>query len=78
MLERLSSLPQWEAEPIHTHIKECSVVNEVGMGKIAQPIRVAVTGNTISPSLDVTLELLGMERTLTGIKSAIDWIRDHS
>lgn len=77
MHDRLAALPEWKAEPIHAHIKECSVDREVGMGKVAQPIRVAITGNTISPPLDLTLELLGSERTLAAIKSAIAWIKDQ-
>ena len=78
MLQRLSALPAWLAEPIHVHIKECSVVREIGMGKVAQPIRVAITGNTMSPPLDLTLELLGKERTLSAIKQAIAWIKDRA
>jgi len=78
MHQRLSALPEWKAEPIHAHIKECSVAREIGMGKVAQPIRVAITGNTISPPLDVTLELLGSERALSAIKSASEWIKDRA
>ena len=78
MYQRLSALPSWEAEPIHAHIKECSVTREIGMGKVAQPIRVAITGTTVSPPLDVTLELLGSERTLAAIKLAIEWIKDRA
>lgn len=78
MYGRLAALPEWLAEPIHTHIKECSVEREIGMGKVAQPIRVAITGNTISPPLDSTLELLGSERTLAAIRSAIEWIKDQA
>jgi glutamyl-tRNA synthetase len=36
----------------------------LGLGKIAQPLRVAVTGGTVSPPIDATLELLGRGRTL--------------
>ncbi|MDB2705487.1 glutamate--tRNA ligase [Pseudomonadota bacterium] len=75
---RLAALPEWVAEPIHTHIKECSLERGIGMGKVAQPIRVAVTGNTISPPLDLTLELLGSKRTLAAIRSAIEWIKDQA
>ncbi len=77
MLQRLSTLPQWRAELIHNHIKECSVARDIGMGKVAQPIRVAITGNTVSPPLDITLELLGSERTLAAIKLAVTWIADQ-
>ncbi|GLQ00957.1 glutamate--tRNA ligase [Methylophaga thalassica] len=74
MKTRLSQITDWLAEPIHTEIKVCAEKHEVGMGKVAQPIRVAITGNTVSPSLDVTLQLLGRERTLEAIELAIDWI----
>ena len=33
MYQRLSALSEWKAEPIHTHLKECSVVREIGMGQ---------------------------------------------
>ena len=36
----------------------------LGLGKVAQPLRVAVTGGTVSPPIDQTLALLGRERTL--------------
>tara|TARA_R110002050_G_scaffold269917_1_gene412380 strand:- start:336 stop:1751 length:1416 start_codon:yes stop_codon:yes gene_type:complete len=77
MHNRLSGLSEWLAEPIHTEIKDCSVAKEVGMGKVAQPIRVAITGNTMSPPLDLTLELLGRERTLAAIMLAKAWIKDN-
>ncbi|WP_289283109.1 MULTISPECIES: glutamate--tRNA ligase [unclassified Methylophaga] len=77
MQSRLLALSEWLAEPIHTEIKACADMHEVGMGKVAQPIRVAITGNTVSPSLDVTLELLGRERTLAAIEFAIDWINNQ-
>ncbi|MDC9725693.1 MAG: glutamate--tRNA ligase [Gammaproteobacteria bacterium] len=78
MYQRLAGLAEWKAEPIHAHIKECSVAREIGMGKVAQPIRVAITGNTISPPLDVTLELLGSERALSAIRAAVAWIKDRA
>ncbi|WP_438971729.1 glutamate--tRNA ligase [Methylophaga sp.] len=78
MLKRLSAVPEWLAEPVHKEVKECAEANQVGMGKVAQPIRVAITGNTVSPSLDVTLALLGRERTLTSISKAIEWIKDRA
>jgi glutamyl-tRNA synthetase len=78
MHQRLSSLSAWEAEPIHEQIKACAEARALGMGKIAQPIRVAITGNTVSPPLDLTLELLGSERTLAAISRAIAWIKDRA
>ena len=74
MHQRLKVLTDWAAEPIHDEIKACSVQREIGMGKVAQPIRVAIAGNTISPPLDATLTLLGRERTLSAIQQAIIWV----
>ena len=47
---------------------------EIGMGKIGQPLRVAVTGGSFSPPIDQTLELLGKDRSLARIRRAIDFI----
>ena len=38
------------------------------MSKVAQPLRVAVTGTTVSPGIGDTLELLGRESTLTRLR----------
>ena len=43
----------------------------VGLGKVAQPIRVAVSGGTVSPPIDVTLEILGRETTLQRLDQAL-------
>ena len=43
----------------------------VGLGKIAQPLRVAVTGTAVSPPIDATLALLGRERTLARLDAGI-------
>ena len=58
------SLPQWSAAAIHVALEALATARSVGLGKVAQPLRVAVTGNTISPPIDLTLELIGRERVL--------------
>jgi glutamyl-tRNA synthetase len=45
----------------------------VGLGKVAQPIRVAVSGGTVSPPIDVTLEILGRDMTLLRLGRAISF-----
>jgi len=77
MKERLSAITSWQIEPIHDEIKACALQHDVGMGKVAQPIRVAVTGTTISPPLDATLALLGRDKTLSAIEQAITWIEQQ-
>jgi glutamyl-tRNA synthetase len=47
----------------------------VGLGKVAQPIRVAVSGGTVSPPIDVTLEILGSSVTLQRLGRALAFAR---
>jgi glutamyl-tRNA synthetase len=69
-----AELENWTAEAIH-HIVENTVNTlEVGFGKVGQPLRLAVTGHGKSPSIDVTLELLGKEKTLKRLDQAMDYI----
>lgn len=74
MLDKLQGLTVWKKEPIHEAVLKTSEELEVKLGKIAQPIRVAVTGTTISPPIDQTLELLGKEKTLSCLQRAINRI----
>jgi glutamyl-tRNA synthetase len=60
----LAALPDWHAPSLHEALNAFAATKGLGLGKIAQPLRVAVTGGTISPPIDLTLELLGRERTL--------------
>jgi glutamyl-tRNA synthetase len=68
LTEKLEALQAWDTESIHQSIQELSQECSLGMGKVAQPLRVAVTGGTSSPSIDATLVLLGKERTLMRLK----------
>ena len=60
----LSALSAWTVPVLHEALSAFAAAKGLGLGKIAQPLRVAVTGGTISPPIDLTLELLGRERTL--------------
>jgi len=64
----------WQAEAIHAMIEATAQELELKLGKVAQPLRVAVTGGAISPPIDMTLELIGRERSLAGIQRALDYI----
>jgi glutamyl-tRNA synthetase len=66
----LAKLPDWNKDTIHQAL--LTVVEKLGvkLGKVAQPVRVAVTGNTVSPSVDLTLFLLGRELTLQRLEAA--------
>lgn len=74
VLDALAALPQWEAAAIHACVIATAEALGLKLGKVAQPIRVAVTGNTVSPPIDQTLALLGREATLARLQRAIAWI----
>jgi glutamyl-tRNA synthetase len=69
--ERLERLSQWNAVAIHAVLEDIAAHLQTGLGKVAQPLRVAVTGTAVSPPIDVTLELLGRTRTLARIDAAL-------
>ena len=74
LLDRFHSLSSWSEEEIGRTIEECARSHDVNLGKIGQPLRVAVTGGPVSPPIDVTLALVGRERTLERLEKAIDLI----
>ena len=74
MMTNLQSLEDWSPEPLHGVIDKVAAELEVGMGKVAQPLRVALTGAGISPSIDKTLWLMGKRRSLEGIAKALEFI----
>jgi glutamyl-tRNA synthetase len=69
--EAFAALPEWRAEPIHEAIKQVAEAGDLALGKVAQPLRVAVTGTAVSPPIDITLELLGRAKTVARIERAL-------
>ncbi len=78
--EKLAALSadNWTKETTHQAIQDTATELEVGMGKVGMPLRVAVTGCGQSPSMDVTLEAIGRDRTLARIQQAIDFIESKN
>jgi len=70
----LGTVEDWTAEEIHSALEATALDLRIGMGSIAQPLRVALTGAAASPSIDQTLALMGKERTLKRIDAAMDYI----
>ncbi len=67
----LAAVGEWNAPALHALLQSFAEQRSLGLGKVAQPLRVAVTGGTISPPIDATLALLGRERALARIASAL-------
>ena len=74
LLERFRALPEWTGEAAHQVVHSVAETRELGLGKVAQPIRVAISGDAVSPPIDETLALLGRERTESRIAKAIDFL----
>lgn len=71
ILQQFMELTNWNKDTLHQIIIQTAENFELKLGKLAQPIRVAVTGGTVSPSLDQTLALLGKNKVTERLKRAI-------
>lgn len=67
----LAGVKEWNAHALESAINAYCEQKQVGLGKVAQPIRVAVSGGTISPPIFESLEFLGRERTLSRIDRCV-------
>jgi len=74
--ERLGALDGWSGEDLDAAVRETADDAGVKLGKLAQPLRVALTGSAASPPIDQTLLLVGRERTLERIDSALLHLAD--
>ncbi|ORU94233.1 MAG: glutamate--tRNA ligase [Cycloclasticus sp. symbiont of Bathymodiolus heckerae] len=75
MLGKFEELSDWSKEPLHQVILDTAEVLDLKLGKVAQPLRVALTGTSVSPALDATLLLLGKKLCLKNIPRAIEFIK---
>ncbi|HSU12715.1 glutamate--tRNA ligase [Longimicrobium sp.] len=67
----LGHLQPWTPEAIEPALREAAENAGVGFGKVAQPLRVALTGSAASPGIDQVLWVMGRERALGRIDSAL-------
>ncbi|MBN1377901.1 MAG: glutamate--tRNA ligase [Gammaproteobacteria bacterium] len=73
----LANLSDWQTQAIHDCIEQAAAELEVGMGKVGQPLRVAVTGTGASPAIDITVQLVGQQRVLQRIDRALTYIAER-
>ena len=71
---RLQALEDWGKEAIHSEIVATAEAADIKLGKLGQPLRVAVCGTGVSPPFDITLALIGKARTLARLDRAIAFI----
>ncbi len=72
-----SELSDWDGEKCHQIIVEIAEKFELSMGKVAQPVRIAVTGGSMSPSIDFTLEHIGQKRVLNRLEKAVRYFEEN-
>ena len=72
---KLSAEDQWCASSFKTVLDSVAEEQEIGFGKIGQPLRVGISGEGASPDNGDTLELIGKDRSLARIVTAIDYVR---
>ena len=76
LLDQFSNTKIWDGEVLHKIVLETAETMALKLGKVAQPLRVAVCGGSVSPSIDITLSLLGRDKVLNRIQNAIDYIKN--
>ncbi|MDX1594326.1 MAG: glutamate--tRNA ligase, partial [Gammaproteobacteria bacterium] len=76
--EALEHLEPWTPEAIHGAVEGIAQALDLGMGKVAQPLRVAVSGRAATPGIDVTLHLVGREATLRRIDRALGFVEERA
>ena len=67
----LASVGDWSPEPLDAAIKAVAEQLKLGMGKVAQPLRVALTGTPVSPGIGETLALVGKDESLRRIDAVL-------
>ncbi len=70
LIERLGRIDAWDARNIEASFHETIAHHGIALGKLAQPVRAAVTGSTASPGIYEVLDVLGRERTLARLHAA--------
>jgi glutamyl-tRNA synthetase len=69
-LEQLAALDDWQEGPIEEALGKVMESTGLKFGKIAQPLRVALTGGTVSPSICQVMAVMGKKTALTRIERA--------
>ena len=67
----VSKLDGFEIEKLEACLRILTEKYKIGFGKLAQPLRVAITGKSVSAGIFETMELLGKEKTLRRLEYSV-------
>jgi len=68
---RLAAVAEWRHDALESVVRDLAEEGELKLGKVAQPLRAAVTGSTVSPPLFEVMEILGREEILERLDDAV-------
>jgi glutamyl-tRNA synthetase len=68
---RLAVLESWEPQDMESLVREMAEEKGLGLGKIAQPLRAALTGSNVSPGIFEIMQILGREESLERLSRAV-------
>jgi glutamyl-tRNA synthetase len=74
--DRLGVLAEWTLEGIETAVRAAAEDAGIGLGKVAQPLRVALTGRTTSPGIFDVVFLLGKDETMARLSDMSTCVAD--
>lgn len=77
LLKGLESLEDFSKEPLEGLFQSVMDATDLKFGKIAQPVRVALTGGTVSPGIFEIIEVLGKARVVTRLQNAVQFIENR-
>jgi glutamyl-tRNA synthetase len=75
IFDRLDQIPLWSKEELETSIRSLAEQNGIDASALIHPIRLALTGFGVSPGLFELMEVLGRERVLRRIDTAIGYLK---
>ncbi|NNK84641.1 MAG: glutamate--tRNA ligase, partial [Desulfobacterales bacterium] len=77
LAEQLEALDEFNETDLENAFKAVMDKTGLKLGKIAQPVRLALTGRTASPGIFEIIEIIGKDRVLSRLKDAIKFVKDR-
>ncbi len=77
LTEQLEAIDQFNERELEAVFEKVMEATGLKLGKIAQPVRVALTGGTVSPGIFEVIEVLGKDVTLSRLRDAIQFIMNR-
>jgi glutamyl-tRNA synthetase len=77
LMAELATLDKFKETKIENAFKSVMEKTGLKLGKIAQPVRVALTGRTASPGIFEIIEIIGKDKVVSRLKKAVRFIEDH-